>query len=227
MRIDVQTPRTSYGILAAIGVALALALCVLAGRAFEAPAAQRSARRPTTDHRRSLRRPGAGDGERRTRVRPRGRAHRGVPRGAQVGPSSATSRTETTRGRHFRRRPRATGVHGLALAGRRVDAGAVPASHLRHQHHRAPDGEGADLGSAACSGNGSPRPNVGEAALWSPWLGTGSNAFQQVTPPVIDVDGPGGQPPVPAPFWCSGLSQLAERRGAGRGRQPDLRQHLP
>jgi hypothetical protein len=56
---------------------------------------------------------------------------------------------------------------------------------------------------------GGPRPNVGQAALWSPWLGTGPGAFQDVAPPVIDVDGPGGQPPAPAPIFCSGLSQLA------------------
>src|SRR5262245_8749158 len=30
--------------------------------------------------------------------------------------------------------------------------------------------------------NGGPRPNVGEAALWSPWLGTGSDAFKSITP---------------------------------------------
>jgi Domain of unknown function (DUF1929) len=55
--------------------------------------------------------------------------------------------------------------------------------------------------------NGGPRPNVGQAALWSPWLGTGSNAFKSITPPVIDIGA--GQSPVPAPFFCSGLSQLA------------------
>ena len=57
-------------------------------------------------------------------------------------------------------------------------------------------------------GGGSPRPNVGQAAVWSPSLGTGSNALQQVPPPVIDVDGAGGQPPVAAPIFCSGLSLL-------------------
>ena len=56
-------------------------------------------------------------------------------------------------------------------------------------------------------GGGTPE-NVGEAALWSPWLGTGPGAFTDVVPPTIDVDGPGGQPPGPAPFFCSGLSQL-------------------
>ena len=57
-------------------------------------------------------------------------------------------------------------------------------------------------------GGGAPRPNVGEAALWDPSLGTGAAAFTDVDPPVIDVDGPGGQPPAPAPIFCSGLSQL-------------------
>lgn len=60
------------------------------------------------------------------------------------------------------------------------------------------------------AGGGSPDvPNVGEAALWSPWLGRGADAFEDVEPPVIDVDGPGGpQPPGAAPFYCSGLSLL-------------------
>jgi hypothetical protein len=64
---------------------------------------------------------------------------------------------------------------------------------------RPPDPLGAD-----------PRANVGQAALWSPWLGTGPDAFQDVAPPVIDPDGPGGQPPAPAPIFCSGLSQLPD-----------------
>jgi len=56
-------------------------------------------------------------------------------------------------------------------------------------------------------GGGTPT-NVGEAALWSPWLGTGPEAFTDIEPPVIDPDGPGPQAPGPAPFFCSGLSQL-------------------
>ncbi len=56
-------------------------------------------------------------------------------------------------------------------------------------------------------GGGTPT-NVGEAALWSPWLGTGPEAFTDVVPPEIDPDGPGPQAPGPAPFFCSGLSQL-------------------
>jgi hypothetical protein len=52
------------------------------------------------------------------------------------------------------------------------------------------------------------RPNYSDAALWSPWLGTGPDAFSDVDPPVIDVDGPGGQAPVKAPIFCSGETLL-------------------
>jgi hypothetical protein len=72
-----------------------------------------------------------------------------------------------------------------------------------------PTGKVLIWGRPPSTGNGDPRPNVGEAALWSPWLGTGPSAFQEVTPPVIDVDGPGGQPPMAAPIFCSGQSHLA------------------
>ena len=57
-------------------------------------------------------------------------------------------------------------------------------------------------------GGGAPPSNVGEAALWSPWLGTGPEAFTNVPPPVVDPDGPGSQPPGPAPLFCSGQSLL-------------------
>jgi hypothetical protein len=57
---------------------------------------------------------------------------------------------------------------------------------------------------------GGVRPNSGEAALWSPWLGTGPGAFEEVDPPVVDVDGPGGQPPTSAPIFCSGQTLLAD-----------------
>src|SRR5437870_3423578 len=40
MRIEVRSPRTSYGPPVAIGVALALALCVMGTQPLEAPAAQ-------------------------------------------------------------------------------------------------------------------------------------------------------------------------------------------
>jgi hypothetical protein len=54
------------------------------------------------------------------------------------------------------------------------------------------------------------RPNTGEAALWTPSLGTGPGAFEEVDPPVVDVDGSGGQPPVKAPIFCSGQTLLAD-----------------
>jgi hypothetical protein len=57
-------------------------------------------------------------------------------------------------------------------------------------------------------GPGQARPNYSEAALWDPALGTGPGAFTDVDPPVIDVDGPGGQPPakVAAPWSMPGPS---------------------
>ncbi len=57
-------------------------------------------------------------------------------------------------------------------------------------------------------GGGALRPNVGKAALWDPSLGTGPGPFTDVAPPVIDVDGAGGQPPAAAPIFCSGQSLL-------------------
>ena len=52
------------------------------------------------------------------------------------------------------------------------------------------------------------RPNFSEAALWDPSLGTGPGSFTDIDPPVIDVDGPGGQAPVKAPIFCSGQTLL-------------------
>ena len=70
-----------------------------------------------------------------------------------------------------------------------------------------------------------PPPNVGEAALWSPWLGTGPEAFKDVPPPVVDVDGPGSQPP--ARRRCSAPGVVAaQRRGGRRGWHPGLRDTL-
>ena len=60
------------------------------------------------------------------------------------------------------------------------------------------------------AGAGGVRPNSSQAALWSPWLGTGPGAFEQVDPPVVDVDGPGGQPPTNAPIFCSGQTLLPD-----------------
>ena len=44
------------------------------------------------------------------------------------------------------------------------------------------------------AGGGTPE-NVGEAALWSPWLGTGPGAFTDVEPPVIDPTAPAASRP--------------------------------
>ncbi len=57
---------------------------------------------------------------------------------------------------------------------------------------------------------GGARPNNGEAALWDPSLGTGPGALTEVDPPIVDVDGPGGQPPAKAPIFCSGQTLLPD-----------------
>ena len=51
----------------------------------------------------------------------------------------------------------------------------------------------------------------GNAALWDPSKGYGSDAFTEVPPPAVDPDGPGPQGTDTAPIFCSGLSMLAER----------------
>ena len=105
MRIDVRSPRTSYGLLAAIGVALALALCVWAAGAprgagrtalgVECPLAEGGEGRYDGDQR------GAGDGDRRVRARARGRARRATPRGAQVGRARPPAAPEQPEGSPF------------------------------------------------------------------------------------------------------------------------------
>ncbi|MER6396478.1 galactose oxidase-like domain-containing protein [Kitasatospora sp. NPDC001603] len=51
------------------------------------------------------------------------------------------------------------------------------------------------------------RENAGRAFLWDPAKGTGTAAFKQVTPPVVDMpDGLGQERP--APFFCAGHSYL-------------------
>ncbi len=208
MRIDVQTPRTSYGILAAIGVALALALCVLATQPFEAPAAQHS---DATAHHSTFR-----HSLRQTRMM----------ESAVLGPEHAAEHVAVLRAERkwarlghqpHRNNPRealsSKAAAPLASTGSPSQVGQWTQAPFQLPTFAInttvlPTGKVLIWGRPPATGNGSPRPNVGEAALWSPWLGTGSNAFQQVTPPVIDVDGPGGQPPAPAPFFCSGLSQL-------------------
>jgi hypothetical protein len=51
--------------------------------------------------------------------------------------------------------------------------------------------------------------NRGNAALWDPAKGYGSNAFTEVPPPSVDPDGPGGrQVTDTAPIVCSGISML-------------------
>ncbi len=50
--------------------------------------------------------------------------------------------------------------------------------------------------------------NRGNAAVWDPAKGYGSDAFTEVPPPSIDPDGPGPQGTDTAPIVCSGLSML-------------------
>jgi Domain of unknown function (DUF1929) len=50
--------------------------------------------------------------------------------------------------------------------------------------------------------------NRGNAALWDPSKGYGSDAFTEVPPPKIDPDGSGPQTKDIAPIFCSGLSML-------------------
>jgi hypothetical protein len=51
--------------------------------------------------------------------------------------------------------------------------------------------------------------NRGNAALWYPGKGFGSNSFTDVPPPSIDPDGPGPQTTDAAPLFCSGVSMMA------------------
>lgn len=51
-------------------------------------------------------------------------------------------------------------------------------------------------------------PNETDAYIWNPRRGTGPESLQQVTPPTIDKDGPGGSLTGPAPLYCSGQSLL-------------------
>ena len=50
--------------------------------------------------------------------------------------------------------------------------------------------------------------NRGNAALWDPSKGYGSDAFTEVPPPSIDPDGDGPQGTDTAPIFCSGVSML-------------------
>jgi hypothetical protein len=51
-------------------------------------------------------------------------------------------------------------------------------------------------------------PNETDAYIWNPRRGTGPDSLEQVTPPTIDKDGPGGSLTGPAPLYCSGQSLL-------------------
>lgn len=55
-------------------------------------------------------------------------------------------------------------------------------------------------------------PNVGQAAIWDPKMGTGPAAYHEIDPPYIDPDGDGPQGYGPAPLYCSGQSLLPDGR---------------
>ena len=73
---------------------------------------------------------------------------------------------------------------------------AVSAARLRDSRRAAPDGQGDPLGLSGDAPKAQ-RPNVGNAWLWDPAAGYGSNAFKQVAPPNA------------APIYCVGESLLA------------------
>ena len=210
MRIDVQTPRTTYGPLTAIGVALALALCVWAAGASTGWAHGSSAsnalspKAAKTDNR-------AINQELAMETAVFGREHaaehaalyRAELKWAELGhqPHQNNPREALSSEAATVAAPAASPsqVGEWTQAPFQLPTFAINTTVL-------PTGKVLIWGRPPSPGTpGTPRPNVGEAAVWSPWLGTGSDAFQSVTPPVIDVDGPGGQPPGPAPFFCSGL----------------------
>ncbi len=215
MRINVRSPRTRYGLPAAIGVALALTLCVMGAQPLEAPAHDTAANAPS---------PRAVDVATRASAIEKTRAIET----AVLGPEHADEHVAVLRAeRKWARLGHQPHRHNprKALSSKSAAALASPASPSEVGEWTQapfqlptfainttvlPTGKVLIWGRPPSTGNGDPRSNVGEAALWSPWLGTGPNAFQAVTPPVIDVDGPGGQPPAPAPFFCSGLSQLPD-----------------
>ncbi len=211
MRIDVRSPRPRYARRAAIALALALAPCVMCALALEAPAAE-----PPTP-------PALPPKEARVETRAIETAILGPEHAAEHAAVLHEERKWARLGHqpHTKNPKEALSSRGatVAYAGAPSQVGEwmqVPFKLPTFAINTTvlPTGKvliwGRPPSMGGSTSDGSARPNVGEAALWSPWLGTGPDAFQDVAPPVIDVDGLGPQPPGPAPFFCSGLSQLPD-----------------
>ena len=135
--------------------------------------------------------------------------HAAARRSARLAERGATLRVDGTRMAYSSENvaaPRAAGppsqVGAWTQAPFRIPTYAIHSAML-------PTGKVLFWGRPAVPGVGQARPNYSEAALWDPARGTGPGAFTDVDPPVIDVDGPGGQDPVKAPIFCSGQNLLA------------------
>ena len=125
----------------------------------------------------------------------RSRACRGARRPARSSGDGGRGRRQ----RHAALRAPAAGPPAEVGQVVRARAGrdAVPAAGLRDSRRAAPDGQGDHVGLSGDAAASGPRPHVGNAWLWDPAAGYGSNAFKQVAPP----DG--------SPIYCSGESLLA------------------
>ena len=213
MRTDVASRRISYRIPAAIGVALALVLCIWVAGASRGWAHMSSASNALS--------------AKAAKADARAIKQETAMESAVIGPEHAAEHAALYRAelkwaelghQPHQNNPRealSSESATLAAAGSPSQVGEWTQAPFQLPTFAInttvlPTGKVLIWGRPPSPGDGSPRPNVGEAAVWSPSLGTGPGAFQSVTPPVIDVDGPGGQSPVPAPFFCSGLSQLAD-----------------
>jgi hypothetical protein len=203
-----------YGPNAAFGVALALVLCVIGARPLEAPAHHSAANAHSPRVVKVKTTAGAIEKQRAIETAVLGPEH------ADEHVAVLSAQREWARLGHQpnpdspRQALASEGVE-VAAAGPPSEVGAWTQAPFETPTFAInttllPTGKVMIWGRPPSTGTGDPRPNVGEAALWSPWLGTGANAFEAITPPVIDVDGPGGQPPAPAPVFCSGLSQLPD-----------------
>src|SRR4029079_6697015 len=185
MTIEVRSPRAGYGPTAALGVALALALGVMGAQPLEAPAQPSGA---------SALSPKAAEVE--TRAIKRTTAIETAVLGSQhAAEHAAVLRAELKWARlghqpHSQNPSEAlssVGATALASPGSPSQVGEWTQAPFQLPTFAInttvlPTGKVLIWGRPPPTGDGSARPNVGEAALWSPWLGTGPNAFQPVTP---------------------------------------------
>src|SRR5262245_56786926 len=180
MRIDDRSTPTGYGHQAAVGVALALGLCVM-GQPLEAPAAQPrvanslSPKAVKTDN-------GAINQELAMETAVFGPEHaaehaalyRAELKWAELGhqPHQNNPKVALSSAAATVAAPTASPsqVGEWTQAPFQLPTFAINTTVL-------PTGKVMIWGRPPAPINGGPRPNVGEAALWSPWLGTGSGAF--------------------------------------------------